>query len=165
MVKPYPDAAQMARIEQPTLPASVLNAARVMYAGAVVGAVHAIIYVLTQSAEKTAIEKKHPHFTASDVNSLQHVTVAAGVIVALLGAILFIWIARSCQSGKNWARITGTVLFVIAILGTIYELTTAETVTNLIFKFAGCLIGLVAVVLLWQRSSNAYFAYFKRPQF
>jgi len=35
----------------------------------------------------------------------------------LIGAALFIWIARSCKGGKNnWARVTTTVLFAVAVL-------------------------------------------------
>jgi hypothetical protein len=40
----------------------------------------------------------------------------------------------------------------------------AESTVNLIFAVAECLIGLVAVALLWQRGSHGYFAFFRRPR-
>ena len=86
MIKPYPDASQMPGIQRPARPASVLNAVKVMYAGAVAEVVHAVIYVVTRGATKTVIEKKDPSFSAHAVSTLQHVVLIAGVSTALIGA-------------------------------------------------------------------------------
>ena len=83
-----------------------------------------------------------------------------------ISAALFGWIARSCARGKNRARITGTALFALAVLITAYSLGPgAETTLQLILTVLGALIGLAAVVLLWQRSSSAWFTLFNRPHF
>lgn len=164
MIEPYPDAAQMPGIQRQAPPASVLNAVKVMYAGAVAEVVHAVIFFATLSATKTVIEKRDPSFSASHVSTLEHVVLIAGVVIALVGAALFIWIARSCQSGKNWARVTGTVLCAIGVALFIYDLGAPEAVAARIFALVIVLIGLVAVVLLWLGSSSAYFKFFKRPQ-
>jgi hypothetical protein len=165
MVQPYPATAEVPEIDRPAIPASVLNAIKVMYAGAVVSVIHIVADVSDQGATKTAIEKKNPSLSISSVNTIVHVALFAEVIAGLLGAILFIWIARSCRNGKNWARKTGTVLWFIAILGTVYDLTAATATLSEILNFAVVLIGLAALVLLWRASSSAYFKYFKRPEF
>ena len=70
-----------------------------------------------------------------------------------------------CKSGKNWARITGTLLFVLSVLIMIYNFLTVETAVTGVFNLLISLIGLAAVMLLWLGNTNAYFNYFKRPQF
>lgn len=166
MMQSYPVAAKAAGIQRPPVPASVRYAARVMYAGAVVAVINAVVFVMTASATKGAIEAKHPHLSASSVSTLTHIAVIFVAVVALIGAVLFVWIARSCVAGKNWTRITAMALLVLAALGTAYNLGPGvETTVNVIFTFLLDLIGLAAVVLLWRRSSSAYFTFFKRPQF
>jgi hypothetical protein len=164
MIQHYQNATQAP--ERPEPPASLLRAVKVMYAGAILGPIHAVIYVVTAGATKHAIEAKHPYWSASLVSTTAHIAVIGGAVVTAMAALLYVWIARSCRSGKNWARITGTVLFAFVVLLTAYNLGPGvETTVNLIFNCAGVLIGLVAVALLWQRRSSAYFTFFKRPQF
>jgi hypothetical protein len=165
MTRPYPDATKIADIGQPAPPASLLTAVKVMYVGAALAVVHAVIYIVTSSATKTAIEKKNPTLSASAVNTATTVGVAIGAITALIAAVLFIWIARKSQQGRNWARVTATVLFCIAILGTVYDAIAAAASLVRIFNYVDLVVGLVAIVLLWVPSSSAYFRYFKRPQF
>ncbi len=57
------------------------------------------------------------------------------------------------------------MLCVIGFLGAVYHLISPEATLSLIASFVLFLIGLTAVVLLWLRSSSAYFKYFKRPEF
>jgi hypothetical protein len=147
-------------------PASLLRAVKVMYAGAILGPIHTVIYVITAGATKRAIEAKHPYWSASLVSTTTGIAVIGGAVITLMAAVLYVWIARSCGSGKNWARVTGTVLFVFAVLLTAYNFGPGvQTTLNMIFNCVGVLIGLVAVVLLWQRSSSTYFTFFKRPPF
>ena len=161
----YPGTERMPGIERPAAPAPVLNAVKVMYAGAVVSVIGGIIFIVTKSATKTAIQKRYPHYSAHTVSTLTNARVIIGLVIGLIGAALFIWIARSSKSGKNWARITGTVLFVLSVLIMAYNFRTVETTVTGIANLLISLIGLAAVALLWLSSSNAYFAYFKRPQF
>jgi hypothetical protein len=166
MIQQHPNAAQTSEIQRPDPPASLLRAVQVMYVGAILAPIHSVIYVLTAGTTKRAIEAKHPYWSHSLVSTTTGIAVIGGAAITLMAALLYVWIARSCRSGKNWARITGTVLFAIVILLTAYDLGPGvETTLNMIFSCAGVLIGLVAVVLLWQRPSSAYFTFFKRPQF
>jgi hypothetical protein len=165
MIQHNPDVVQLPGLQQPAPPASLLAAIKVMYAGSLVCAIHAVIYLVTEPAEKAALAAKHPYMPAASLATLAHVDSVVNAVIALLGALFYLRIARSSKSGRNGARIAGTVFFAIVVLGTIYDFVSAETTLNLAFIAAGCLIGLATVVLLWQRTSSAWFALFKRPQF
>ncbi len=165
MIQPYPSAAQAANDDRPPIPRSVLNATRLMYAGAVVNAIGAVVWLVTMSATKAAIKSKHPHLSASTLNTVTSAGVITGAVAAVIGALFFCWLARSCRAGKNWARITATALLAVASLGTLYQLSAAQATADLSLTFVVDLIGLSVVVLLWLGSSSAYFRLFKRPGF
>ena len=61
--------------------------------------------------------------TASQVTSTQHVLIAGFIAGGVIAAVVWIVLARACQRGRGWARITGTVLFALATLDTFVGLT------------------------------------------
>jgi uncharacterized membrane protein (UPF0136 family) len=61
--------------------------------------------------------------------------------------------ARAVGRGRNWARITSTVLFVLATL----ELASSRGVVPVFSAALTWLIGLAAVWLLWRPVSRAFF--------
>jgi hypothetical protein len=150
---------------RPAAPLAIRNAAKVMYAGAAASAVHFVIALVTAGPTKTAIQHKHPQLSASALTTVTDVTVIAGAVVALIGVTAFIWIARACLAGKNWARVTATVLAALGLLSAVYEPSTGRATADLILTFVIAAIGVVTVAMMWLRSSNAYFRYFKRPEF
>src|SRR6266498_531773 len=157
MYQPYPGGAQLPEAQRPPAPASVLNAVKVMYVGAVASLVYAIVFIATLSATKSAIEKHSPQLTTSEVNGMQHALMTSAIVGGLIGAGLWIFIAQACKSGKSWARITGTVLFGIATVDVLGNIVVPEAAPIKIFWFVIWLIGLGAVVFLWRRSSSAFF--------
>ncbi len=157
MYQPYPGQTQLPETTRPPAPASVLNAVKVMYAGAVASLIGIVIDITTISATKTVLEKHDPSMSASKINATQHALVAEFIVAGLIGAAVWIFLARSCKNGRNWARITGTVLFGVATLDAIV-ITVLPVATALkIYAPVVWLIGLAAVVLLWQRRSTAFF--------
>jgi hypothetical protein len=157
MYQPYPGTTQMPEPQRPPAPASVRNAVKVMYAGAAAMLIYIIIDIATLGTTKSDFEKHSPGMSASGVNALQHALFAEAIAGGLIGAGLWIFIARACTAGKGWARITGTVFFAIATIDAFAYLTIPFAVPVKIFVFVIWLIGLAAVVLLWQRSSGAFF--------
>ncbi len=104
MYQPYPGGAQMPETQRPPDPASVLNAVKVMYAGAVASLVYAIIFIATLSATRSTIEKHFPQLTASQVNG-QANTAPVKIfwfVVWLVGlaAVVFLWRGTSSASFK-----------------------------------------------------------------
>ena len=165
MIQQFPGTSQHFQVERPARPASLLIAVKVMYAGAAARLILAILYLTTESDTRAAIAKKNPHMSASTLNTLAHGGVIVGAVVSLIGAVIFLGIARSCQKGKNRARVTATVLTAVAVLGTAYNLASPVAPVVPVFNVVLDLIGLTAVVLLWLPASSAYFRFFRRPQF
>jgi hypothetical protein len=157
MYQPYPGGAQLPETKRPPAPASVRNAVKVMYAGAVASLVYAIVFIATLSATKRAIEQHSPQLTTSQVNGMQHALVTSAIIEGLIAAGLWILVAQACKRGRNWARITGAVLFGINTMGVLGGLTVPFAAPAKVFAFAVWLVGLAAVTFLWRGTSSAFF--------
>jgi hypothetical protein len=155
--QPYPGGGQLPSQQRPPVPPSVQNAVRLMYAGAVVSLISLIIGVTSRSAIQTAVRKADPHYTQAQVNTAVNSAIAIAIIGGVIGIGLWLWIAQMSRSGRNWARITGTVFFgidtILQILGLAQPGAAGSRVLGLIIW----LVGLAAVVLLWRRSSSAFF--------
>jgi hypothetical protein len=80
--------------------------------------------------------------------------------LAVIAAGVWIWMARSCRAGKSWARTVSTVLFAISTIGVFVSVgggsLTAGAATR-IYGFVVWIVGLIAIILLWQRASSDYF--------
>jgi hypothetical protein len=157
MYQPYPGGAQMPETQRPPAPASVRNAVKVMYAGAVASLVYAIVFITTLSANKRAIEQHSPQLTTSQVNGMQQALMTSAIVDGLIGAALWILIAQASKSGKSWARTTGTVLFGLDTVGVLGGLTIPIATPVKIFALVVWLVGLAAVTLLWRGTSSAFF--------
>jgi Protein kinase domain len=137
-------------------PPSVQNAVRFMYAGAGFTAFEALGAIVVAGS----LIKKH----ATSVATSGHATtigsvVAITIFFALIDIGLWLGIARACRNGKNWARVTGTVLFglhTLGFLGVISNKHAGLGLTKLLTAI-GWLIACGAVVFLWQRTSSVFF--------
>ena len=157
MYQPYPTSSQRPELGKPSVPAQVKHAVTVMYVGAAATVAGIVIEILTVNGTKTAIEKKSPHLTASQLNTTGHALIIGSIVSGLIAVAAWLILARACRNGSNWARITGTVLFVLA---------TIDTIGGAISPVAGpvkawwpviWLAGLVAVILLWRPASTDFF--------
>ena len=157
MYQPYPGTAQMPDSPPRTVPPSVREAVKAMYGGAIVSLIYLVSSVVTEGSTKTAIEKRFPKLTASQVTTEQHVLLITSIVAGVISIAAWILIARACQAGKIWARITGTVLFGLATLDAIGGLVNPVAVPVKILAFVIWLFGLIAAVRLWQAASTAYF--------
>jgi hypothetical protein len=157
MYQPYPTGAKLPEIERPPVPSQVANAVKVMYLGAATSILGIIVDILTVNATKSAIERRSHKLTVSQVDASQHALIAGFIAGGLIGAAAWILIARNCQGGKNWARITGTALFAIATLDTIVGLAAPLAGAVKIWGALVWLVGLTAVMFLWQRPSSEFF--------
>jgi len=67
----------------------------------------------------------------------------------------FIW---KIGQGRNWARITYLVLFILGVPFIIYSYLTSEVSTlSIILGIAGMILQIVALVFLFQKSSSNWF--------
>jgi hypothetical protein len=157
MVQPYPSTGKPVEPERPAPPPSVLNAVKLMYAGAAVSTVSLVISLINISGTKAAIEKARPSLTAAQVNQLNTFIIALAVVSGVLGVALWLWMSRANSQGRNWARIVSTVLFGLATLDLFGVLSQPKTVLGLVFPVLTWLIGAGAVFFLWRPESSAFF--------
>jgi hypothetical protein len=154
----YPGGAQAPEQSPVSAPQSVSRAAQVMYVGIAASLVGIVIDLLMRHTIRTAIVQHSSKLTPSQVTNAYHAELAVLVVFGLVGAGLWLWMARSCLAGKSWARVTSTVFFAIDTIALLLNATAAPGggLTR-IYGIVVWVIGLVAIVLLWQRSSSAYF--------
>jgi hypothetical protein len=136
------------------LPSTMVTAVRLMYAGAAYTLVWAI-GVITASA---SFVKNHPISDAGGDHRLAGAA-AFAVLLAIAEAALWLGIARACRRRRNGARVAGTILFgldTLAVLGVVGS-SQAGLAPAKVLTLIGWLIGLGAVVALWQRPSSAFF--------
>jgi hypothetical protein len=163
MVQPYPSSGKpLTEAERPPAPPSVLNAVKLMYAGAAISTVSLIISLVDISGTKAAIKKARPDLTAAQVNQFNTFIIGLAIVSGLVGIALWLWMARANGRGKNWARIVSTVLFGLATLDLIGVFSQPKTVLGLVFPVLVWLVGAGAVWLLWRPESTTFF---KRPDF
>lgn len=157
---------------KPPVPQTVQNAFYLMLAGAGLQLVSIIVGFATISKIRDQIESQHPDFDTTQVDNAVHVGLVFAAVIGLIEVGLWIWMAFANRAGKNWARITGTVFFGISCLGFIALVaassgsgpfsTEKASPVGVIVGVLAWLVGLVTVILLWNKQSGQYF---KPPQF
>ena len=152
MAQTDPSTGQLAGPLRP--PAPVRAAARFMHAGAI-GTAAGLIVLLAFSWD---INLYHltlggHRYTTAQLAQLRPllITVAVAAGLALIG--VWLWMARAASQGKNWARITSTVLFALATL----QLIGNHGVVQVFYAVLTWLTGLPAVWLLWRPASSVFF--------
>ncbi len=158
MYQKYPSGgSQMIEQVRPAAPAPVLNAVKLMYAGAAVSLVSLIISLTDVSGTKAAIRKARPSLTLTQVNQLNGFIIGLAIVSGLVGVGLWLWMSWANKGGKNWARILSSVLFGLATLDLFGVFSQPKTALGLIFPVLTWLIGLGAIFLLWRPDSSRFF--------
>ena len=157
MYQPYPSTGKPVEPERPPAPPSVLNAVKLMYAGAAVSTVSLVISLVNISGTKAAIRKARPTLSAAQVNQLNTFIITLAIVSGIIGVGLWLWMAKANGQGRNWARILSSVLFGLATLDMFGVLSQPKTLLGLVFPVLTWLIGLGAVILLWRPDSSAFF--------
>ncbi|WP_300610667.1 serine/threonine-protein kinase [Trebonia sp.] len=142
----------------PRPPTPVYAAAWLMYAGAGFSLLWTFVNLAVIGDIKKAFQANHRLLSARAVQSLAgiaslDVLIAGGAVIAL-----WLWLAYASKQARPWARIAGTVLFGLDTFGLLVTLGTRGLGATKGISAVIWLIGLVTVVLLWQRRSSAYFS-------
>jgi serine/threonine kinase PknH len=136
------------------LPASMVTAVRLMYAGAA----YAVIWAIGVIAVSVSIAK---HYSLADESTNHRLAGAVTLAILLCAADIALWlgIARACRRGSSGARVAGTVLFSVHTVGVLVVATSSQVGLGpaKVLTLIGWLIGLGAVMALWQPPSSAFF--------
>ena len=153
---------------RPSVPRSartVRAAVKLIYAGAAVSTVNLVI-LLALIADVMAYHAiLGHHLTTAQVSQASTPFITTVILWDLVPIAVWLWMARACGRGRNWARIVSTVLFGVATLdltgpfgwprgfhGNVVPVAFGPTIPVLTW-----LAGLAAVWLLWRPASSAFF--------
>ena len=166
--QPYPTGGgnQIPVADRGPQPQALINAVRLMWAGAALALIGAISTLAFSSKIKDAIRtgalkanatnarEGKTTLTAAQIHSLENITVVFLAVVLLIGVLLWVWMAWANNKGKNWARIVATVLFGLNTIQLLLSFGRASI--SIIFLILGWLVGLGAMVMLWRKETTAY---------
>jgi hypothetical protein len=142
-------------------PITVQRAVKLMYGGAATSTVYLIAALATMGSLKSALDSankaaKHP-LTASQVNTQATTYILYVVFVGIVAITLWLWMARANGQGKNWARVTATVLFCLWTINTVGTIAGTRLALAMVFPVIAWLLGIGTVFLLWRPDSTAFF--------
>ena len=153
---------------RPSVPRSartVRAAVKLIYAGAAVSTVNLVI-LLALIADVMAYHAiLGHHLTTAQVSQASTPFITTVILWDLVPIAVWLWMARACGRGRNWARIVSTVLFGVATLNLTgafnwfsgIHLTLVPMIYGPTLPVLYWLVGLAVVWLLWRPSSRAYF--------
>jgi hypothetical protein len=156
MYQPYPSGDQQP-VTPPGPPQPVRTAVLLMYAGAALSAIEIIIGLLTISSLKNAIRSRYPGYTSSQLHTAEVVGVTTVVVIGLIGVGLWLWMAWANGAGKSWARVVASVFFGLNTIDLLTLVARPHATLGLALAILVWLVGLGAILLLWQRESSAYY--------
>jgi hypothetical protein len=164
--QPYPGGENPIGVRPPQ-PRQVRIAVWLMRGGAALSALSAILVLAVSSSIRNAVHKalvnanatnRRDHkavLTASQIHSAENIYLGVIVFILILGIALWLWMAWANGRGRNWARIVATVLFALNTLYLVVSVSRAGG--SAIFVGLSWILGLGAIIMLWQRDSSAYF--------
>jgi len=135
------------------MPSSLTTAARLMQIGGALSALGAIVGLASVHAlQVIAVQQQAARGAVG-------AAVAVLLIHGVIGTALWLWLARETKRGRRRARAWATAIFLIATVSGIGIDAHAPS-TGLTQAFSGIewVIGLCAVIMLWNRPSRAYYA-------
>ncbi len=166
MYEPYPSTPEGA-VPEPSRterPPSVRNAVRLMYAGAALSAIVVIVTLVSIASLKSAILTKYPHYTSTQVHNAEVAAVVASVIGGVIAVGLWLWMAWANGRGRQWARIVAAVFFGINTLDLIFSFARIHALGSVIVSILVWLVGLGAIVFLFNKQSAPFFAQRSGPR-
>ena len=157
MYQPYPAPGPAPEPQPIQPPRSVLNAVRLMYAGAALELLALIIAVVTRHSLKLAILARHPLYNPAQVHHAEAARVLPLVVGALIATGLWLWMAWANSRGRNWARVLSAVFFGINTFDLLISFFVVRATATMIIGIAIWLVGLGAIVLLFSKESAVFY--------
>jgi serine/threonine protein kinase len=139
-------------------PTSVGTAAWLMYSGATLSLLSTLVNLAIIGEVKAAFLRNHPMLPGNVVRMLAASASTGVVLGGTVVIALWLWLAFASKQGFGWARTLGTAAFGV---DTFLMLNTLGTRGIGVTKGIGAvvwLVGLVAVIFLWQRPSSEFFS-------
>jgi hypothetical protein len=137
-------------------PWPVRNAARLMYAGAVLSGLDLIVTLTTLGKSRSLLRAAQPHISPATLNADMDSLLAGSIGIWLVTIALWVVMAKTNEAGRGWARIAATFLCVASTLSFLAFVGEPTSVLSKVILIPLWLVGVGSVVLLWQPKSTAY---------
>jgi hypothetical protein len=150
---------------KPEPPASILQAVRLMYAGAVLSLLWTLLVLPQRDVLRDALTDQNLDITEGEIDTLINTMMGAMIVIGLFAVGLWILMARTNRDGKAWARVVATILGALGILIGLLGLLRADSI-GLIMNLALVVLAGWILVLLYRRESSDYYnAVSQRPRY
>lgn len=142
-------------------PRPVRVAVLLMWVGAAISVLGTLSVFLLQGQLRDLVEAELDGQGLPVDDQIVSATLLFGIVAAVIGGLIgtALWVLNAvfCGRGAAWSRILGTVLAGIHVPSTIYSLTQPAPAISKVLTVLSPLLAIAIVVLLWQRSSSAWF--------
>lgn len=133
------------------MPQSVARAVGLMYAGAVLTVLTAVVIILV--APRVGVW--HTGISSPIVESHTRQVVKA-VYAGAVQSSAWLWMARKNKSGRAWARVLSTIFFGLCCIATLLDLRTGAIEIRAL-NVVVFLVGLAATIQLWHPESGPFY--------
>jgi hypothetical protein len=109
-----------------------------------------------EAGARDSLKNSNKSFTEDDVSSLTNISIAIAVVISLIFIGLYLLFAYKMRAGRNWARITLTVLGALGIVFTLASLSSSGGV-EIAVRVIQAVVVVVAIYFMFRPDSNQYF--------
>lgn len=146
----------------PAQPSSIKQAVQLMRVGALLSLLGILVTFLTGDDIRKAVEeasaKAATPMTPDQIDTAVSVGTGFAVVMGLLSAGLWLWMASANGKGRSWARIVATVLFGLSLLSLAGSLAQGATsALAIVVTVVSLLVGAYVLFLLWKKESTAFY--------
>ncbi len=140
-------------------PGTVRAAVGLLYAGAAVTLLVVVVVLSTWDDPSEPLQLGVDgglSGSSLDPDAVLRVGVPVGVLYALVVVALWVWMARANGRGRQWARVTATVLGGSAVV--VHPVAMATSGSGGFVRLVLLLHAVAILVLLWRPRSSRYYA-------
>ncbi|MGA8114943.1 MAG: hypothetical protein WCA46_14855 [Actinocatenispora sp.] len=117
-----------------------------------------VIASVTGRTEIVDTLQDQSHMNQTNANLVATITVAVSVVFAIAFAVLYVWLGVKTNAGRNWARITVTVILGLAVVGTLATLSQPGSGFSSLMSILKVVVEIAVLALIWvPAASRAYF--------
>jgi len=156
---------------KPAVPGSV-NGSFWIFVVAAVWTVLSVVLVVNSSIWDQALAYARANGAiTTDVDSVIGIVKTTVIAFAVVFAALYVFFAFKMRAGRNWARITLTVLAALSLVqafgyrGTVTVGDQTYVASHLWQGILAAALSLIAIILMWVKPSNDYFAAMKARRY
>ncbi len=144
-------------------PPAMDKAVQLMKVGAVIGVLNALTALLMRSQMRDAVvdanntQPDNARLTPDQIDAAVSVGLVTALIIGLIGAGLWLWMASANGKGKSWARVVATIFFVLSVLSFVSSFLQPQPMAARLLALLTVLVGAGAIFFMYQKESTAFY--------